>query len=291
MSDAPTVALLGTGIMGAGMARNIAKAGLPLRVWNRTRERAEPLAAEGATVAESPQRAVEGADVIITMLRDGPNVAEVVSDAASGLRESQVWAQMTTVGPDAIAELADLADKHRLTLIDAPVLGTKAPAEQGQLLVFAAGDPGAEPTLRPVFDAIGRLTVWLSDDVRGAQASKLKLVANSWVLAITAGVAETIGLAEALGVDPQAFLDSVAGGPLDLPYLKMKARAILGGEWEASFTVNNAAKDADLIIEAGRRSGVHMDLAEAIAARLHRADQQGHGGKDMAANYFASFDR
>ena len=277
--------------MGAGMARNILKAGLPLRVWNRSAEKAAPLAADGAIVADNPADAVRGADVIVTMLRDGPNVAQVVADAEPGLRPGQVWAQTTTVGPAAAANLAELARKHGLVIVDAPVLGTRAPAEQGQLLMFASGHRAeAEPLLAPVFDAVGRKTVWLGEDPADAAASKLKLVANSWVLAITGAAGETIGLARSLGVDPQAFLDAVAGGPLDLPYLQVKAAAILGEDWEPTFTVNNAAKDADLITEAGRAGGARMDIAEAVAARLHRADAQGHGDKDMAASYFASFD-
>jgi 3-hydroxyisobutyrate dehydrogenase len=290
MTSTPTVALLGTGIMGAGMARNLLRAGLPLRVWNRTRAKIEPLAAEGAVLAESPADAVTGADVIITMVRDGSSVAEVITEAAPGLRAGQVWAQTTTVGIEAAPALAELAAKYGLTLVDAPVLGTKQPAEQGQLLIFAAGARSAEQTLRPVFDAVGRKTVWLADDPADGAASRLKLVANSWVLAVVGGTAETLALAKALGVDPRAFLDSVAGGPLDLPYLRAKAAAILNGDWDPSFTVNNAAKDADLIVAAGTANGARMDVAAAVAARLHRADAQGHGELDMAANYLASFD-
>jgi 3-hydroxyisobutyrate dehydrogenase len=287
----PTVALLGVGIMGAGMARNILKAGLPLRVWNRSRAKAEPLAAEGAQVFDSPAEAVEGADVILTMLRDRPTVAQVIEDAAAGLREGQVWAQTTTVGPTGAAQLAQVAGKHGLVIVDAPVLGTRAPAEQGELVLFAAGPRSAEQALRPVFEAVGRKTVWLGEDAAEAAASKLKLVVNSWVLAVTGAGAEAVALAKALDVDPQGFLDAVEGGPLDLPYLRVKAGAILRDDWEEpGFTVNVASKDADLIAEAGRENGARLYLAEAMATRLHLADEQGHGDKDMAANYFASFD-
>ena len=286
----PTVALLGVGIMGAGMARNILKAGLALRVWNRSRAKAEPLAAEGAQVFDSPAEAVDGADVILTMLRDAPAVAKVISDAAAGLREGQVWAQTTTVGPAGAAQLAQVAAKHGLVIVDAPVLGTRAPAEQGELVLFASGPRSAEQALRLVFEAVGRKTVWLGEDAAEAAASKLKLVVNSWVLAITGASAEAVALAKALDVDPQAFLDAVDGGPLDLPYLRAKAGAILRENWEPSFTVSVASKDADLIAEAGRENGARLYLAEAMATRLHRADEQGHGDKDMAANYFASFD-
>jgi 3-hydroxyisobutyrate dehydrogenase len=290
MTDKPTVALLGTGIMGAGMGRNIRKAGLPLRAWNRSRDKAEPLAEAGAEVVDSPAEAVSGADVIVTMLRDADTVAQVIEDAAPGLRAGQVWAQTTTVGVAGAERLAELADRHGLDVVDAPVLGTRAPAEQGQLLIFAAGPERAREPLAPVFDAVGSKTVWLADDAASAAASRLKLVANSWVLAITGAGAEAVALARALGVDPQAFLDAIAGGPLDSPYLRTKAAAILNEDWEANFSVSNAAKDADLIIQAAGDHGARLDVAEAVAARMHRAERQGHGDKDMAANYLASFD-
>jgi 3-hydroxyisobutyrate dehydrogenase len=291
MTEKPTTALLGTGIMGAGMVRNLLAAGLPTRVWNRSPEKAAALAEAGAEVAATPAEAVRGADVVITMLRDADTVADAIAAAAPGLSEGQLWLQTTTVGIDGAARLAEVAAEHGLVLVDAPVLGTRQPAEQGQLLIFASGPAAARERCAPVFDAVGRKTVWVGDDPAAAAASRLKLVANSWVLAITGATAETMALAQALDVDPQAFLDAVQGGPLDLPYLRAKSAAILKQDWEPSFSVSNAAKDADLIVAAGRANGAAMDIAEAAAARFHRAEQQGHGEQDMAANYFASFDR
>jgi 3-hydroxyisobutyrate dehydrogenase len=287
MTDTPTVALLGTGIMGAGMARTIAAAGLPLRVWNRSRDKAEPLAEVGAVVADDPAEAVRGADVVVTMLGDGGHVASVLEQAADGLRAGQVWAQMTTVGIEQGA-LRALAERHGLVLVDAPVVGTRQPAEQGQLLVLAAGPPEARAAVQPVFDAVGRATRWIADDAATAAASRLKLVVNSWVLAVTAGVAEAIALARALDVDPQQFLDAVSGGPLDLPYLQAKAAAILAEDWTPSFSVANAAKDAELIVAAAQENGVALDVAQGAAARYRRAADAGHGERDMAANYLAS---
>jgi len=289
MSATPVVALLGTGIMGAGMARNILAAGLPLRVWNRTPGKAAPLADIGAEIAATAADAVRGADVIVTMLGDAGNVADVITQSAAGLAPGQVWAQTTTVGVAPLAELVTLADRHGLLLVDAPVLGTRAPAEQGQLLVLAAGLPQARVVVQPVFDAIGRKTTWLADDPAGAAASRLKLVANSWVLAITAGVAEALALAEGLGVDPQTFLDAVAGGPLDMPYLQVKAQAIRAADWTPSFSAANAAKDADLIVAAAEEAKVRLDVAAAAAQRYRRTVESGHGDDDMAANYLASF--
>lgn len=290
MVDTPSVALLGTGIMGSGMARNIRAAGLPLQVWNRTPERAAPLAETGAEIAGSPADAVRDADVVVTMLGEADDVVDVMERAADGLRPGQVWAQTTTVGVGPFATLVALADRHGLLLVDAPVVGTRGPAEQGQLLVLAAGAPQARAVVQPVFDAIGRTTTWLADDPDGAAASRLKLVVNSWVLAVTAGVGEALALADGLGVDPQAFLDAVAGGPLDLPYLQVKAKAIRERDWTPSFSAANAAKDADLIVAAAEEAKVHLDVAAAAARRYRRTVELGHGGDDMAANYLAGFE-
>jgi 3-hydroxyisobutyrate dehydrogenase len=195
---------------------------------------------------------------------------------------------MTTVGVDQ-SELVELAGRHGVVLVDAPVVGTRQPAEQGQLLVLAAGSAEARDLVQPVFDAVGRSTRWLGDDAAGAAASRLKLVVNSWVLAVTAGTAEALALARGLGVDPQDFLDTVGGGPLDLPYLQAKAKAILAEDWTANFSVNNAAKDADLVVEAGKGAGLALDVAAAAGARYRRAADAGHGEADMAANYLVSF--
>ncbi len=289
MSPAPSVALLGTGIMGGAMARRVLGAGLPLRVWNRTPEKARPLVEAGAVLADGPADAVRGADVVVTMLGDAGHVQDVMTQAGPGLQAGQVWAQTTTVGVAPLAGLVELADRHGLLLVDAPVLGTRGPAEQGQLLVLAAGSPQARDVVAPVFDAIGRATMWLADDPAGAAGSRLKVVANSWVLALSAGVAEALALADGLGVDPAAFLDAVRGGPLDVPYLQVKAQAILSREWTPSFSAANAAKDAELIVAAAEEAGVRLDVAAAAARRYRRTVEAGHGDADMAATYLASF--
>ena len=283
-----TVALLGTGIMGAGMGHNILAAGLDLRVWNRTAAKARPLADAGATACADPAEAVRGADVIVTMLGDADDVAAVLEQAGGGLTPGQVWLQTTTVGVAPFERLRPLAQRHGLVLLDAPVLGTRAPAEAGQLVMFVAGDPSVRDRVDPVLDAVGKQTVWVADTEAGAAAGRLKLVANSWVLAVTAATGESVAFAQALGVDPQAFLDAVAGGPLDLPYLQNKARAILDDDWTPSFTVDNAAKDAGLIVDAAEGAGVQLDVAEAVRSRLLRASGRGHGDDDMAAAYKAS---
>lgn len=291
MTDKLTVSVLGTGIMGAAMARNLVRAGHTVRVWNRTRAKAEPLAADGAHVAGTPAEAVEGADVVLTMLHDGPVTLDVMREAAPALRSGAAWAQAGTAGVEAIGDLAALAREHGLVFFDAPVLGTREPAEAGLLLVLAAGPGEHRATVTPVFDAVGTRTVWTGEDGAAGTATRLKLVANSWVLAATAATGEVLALAKALGVDPQQFFDAIEGGPLDMGYLRAKSKLVLEGRLTpAQFAVATAVKDARLIVRAGEEHGVRLDVAAASAARLERAAAQGHADEDMAAAYFASFD-
>jgi 3-hydroxyisobutyrate dehydrogenase len=286
-----TVGVLGTGIMGAAMARSLLRAGHVVRVWNRTRAKAGPLADDGATVAGTAAEAVRGADVVLTMLHDGDAVLEVMTAAAEGLRPGMVWAQFSTVSLDAIESLAGFARDRGLVFIDSPVLGTRQPAEAGQLILLAAGPDTVRERIAPVFEAVGARTIWTGTEGAAGNGTRLKLVANSWVIAATNAAGEAIALAQALGVDPATFFDAIGGGGLDMPYLRLKAGLILDGKLSpASFAARTAAKDARLIVEAGRAHGVRLDVAEAGANRLARVTDAGHGDEDMAAAYFASWD-
>ncbi|KQX91604.1 NAD(P)-dependent oxidoreductase [Streptomyces clavifer] len=281
----PSVAVLGTGIMGSGMARSLLRAELPVRAWNRTRSKAAPLATDGATVADTPEEAVRGADIVLTTLNDGPSVAETLTAATPGLRPGQVWLQSSTVGLDATTGLAHRAADLGLVYLDAPVSGTRQPAEQGTLTVFVSGPSHARATVLPVLEAIGQRTVWVGEEP-GA-ATRLKLVANTWVINVVNSVAECLNLAEGLGIDPQLFLDSVKGGPLDTPYLQGKSAAVLSGDLTPSFALSTALKDSRLILDAAGAAGVRLDLVAASAERFTRAEAAGHGAQDMIATYFA----
>ena len=289
MSDKPTVCVLGTGIMGAAMARNLARTGHEVTVWNRSPDKAAPLTADGIRIAGTPAEAVADADAIVTMLHDGPAALGVMRQAAPALRPGTRWIQSTTAGIDGIAELAAFAAEHDLVFFDAPVLGTREPAEAGKLTVLAAG-PNDDAAANAVFDAVGAKTVWLGANGADGSASRLKLVANSWVLVLTHGIGEVLALAKGLGVDPQRFFALIEGGPLDAGYAHAKGGLILGGDTaNTSFGLDTAEKDARLIVEAARSNGVRLDLGEAGAERFRRASAQGHGDEDMAASYFASF--
>lgn len=281
MSDAPTVALLGTGTMGAGMARNIAAAGLPLRVWNRTPDKAAPLA-DVATVADSAADAVAGAGIVVTMLFDADSVAETMAAVRDSLTDGVVWVQSTTVGVDGADRLGRLAAELGLVYVDAPVLGTRKPAEDGALLVLASGPDDARDAVAGVFDAIGSRTVWLGPAGAG---SRLKLAANAWVFTVVEGVAESLALARDLGIDPRLFLDVVRGGALDAPYVQLKGTAMLDDELPAAFALATALKDVDLILAAAEGAGVDLALMPGIRAHFARAVDDGHGDLDMAATY------
>ena len=283
------VAVLGAGIMGAAMARNLLRAGHEVSVWNRDAAKTEPLAAGGARRAADPAEAVESADVVLTMLYDAAAVEQVMRSAAPGLKAGTAWIQSTTVGVQDVPALAKLAAELGLDLVEAPVSGTRAPAEAGQLLVLAAGPEAVRRRVAPVLDAIGARTIWTGEDPAKGSAARLKLVVNSWVIAASNAAGEVVALAEALGVDPQQFLDVIEGGGLDLPYLRTKMDLIMNEGLEpASFAVDTACKDAHLIVEAATEKGVKLDGAEAFAARLDRVAEQGRAKQDMAAAYYAS---
>ena len=293
-SDAPalTIAVLGTGIMGAAMARTLVRAGHRVRAWNRTHASAAALAADGAGVAVTAAEAAHEADVILTMVHDGDAVLEVMRLAAPGIRPGALWVQASTVGLAAQPEIARTARELEVALVDAPVLGTRDPAEAGELTVLAAGAHADRQVAQAVFDAIGSRTVWTGEDAGSGAAQALKLVVNSWVLAVNNATGETLALARALDVDPRLFLDAIAGGGLDMGYLRAKAGLVLDERLSpASFATATAAKDADLIVDAAHAAGVEVDGLVAAGARLHRAVGGGHGSEDMAAAYFASFER
>ena len=283
-----TVAVLGAGgTMGLPMARNIARAGLEVRAWNRSPEKAQPLADDGAHIAGDPRAAVEGADVVMTMLADADAVLDVMGGAVDRMRDGAVWLQTSTIGEAGIEACADLASGHGIELVDAPVLGTKAPAEQGKLVVLGSGPEGLRDRLRPIFDAIAERTMWVGEAGAGA---RLKVVVNSWIVTVVEGGAETIALAEAMGVDPALMFDALEGGALDLPYLRMKGEAMAKRAFDPSFSLRLAAKDAGLVSESAGRRDLDLPALEAIRRRLDEGVPE-HGDEDMSATFLTSAPR
>ncbi|ASU78729.1 NAD(P)-dependent oxidoreductase [Actinopolyspora erythraea] len=280
------VAFLGTGTMGAPMVRNLLGSGFEVHVWNRTTAKAASLREDGAVLAETPASAAEGADVLVTMLLDGDSTVRAAGEALNSLPPDAVWLQMGTIGLSGMSEVVSACDG--VSLVDAPVLGTRAPAEQGTLTILAAAVPEVRPRAEEVFDAVGQRTIWVSEDATTAAGTKLKLAANNWVLELTNAVGESLALAQNLGLDPNLFLEAIRGTATDSPYAHLKGSAILRDELAPSFTVSAAHKDAALVAEAAGDS-LRLDLARAAKERFRRAEQAGYAEADMAAAYFASF--
>jgi 3-hydroxyisobutyrate dehydrogenase len=273
------VAVLGTGTMGAPMARNLVEAGLEVRVWNRSIEKAR--AVEGAQVYESASEAVSGADFVLTTLAD----AEAVEQTVQGLDFGEaVWLQMSTVGIAATERLGKLSDAP---FVDAPVVGTKQPAEKGELTILASGPRDARERAKPVFDAVGARTIELGD---AGEGTRLKLVINSWLVILVEGLAETIAFAEAIGVDPERFLETIEGGPVGPPYAQLKGKMMIARKFDPSFSLALARKDARLVLEAAERHGFDAALVDVVARKMDEAIAAGHGDEDMAATFLASAD-
>jgi 3-hydroxyisobutyrate dehydrogenase len=279
-SDHVRTAVLGTGIMGSAMARNLAAAGLRTTVWDRSPGATAPLAQAGALVAASPGEAVRDADVVITMLPTAEVAGAVMFDggAAQGLADGAVWAQMGTIGLAATADfgrrLAEL--RPGAMFVDAPVSGSKGPAQAGQLLILASGPPAAAAVLDPVFSVLGRRTVWLGE---AGQGSAMKLAVNAYMSILIEGVAEAMELAARLGIDAAKLAECIEGGPLDAPIADAKLHKMQAGDFAPEFPLAWALKDVDLATAAAGE----LPLLDALSRQWHAAVDAGHGREDVSA--------
>jgi 3-hydroxyisobutyrate dehydrogenase len=277
-----TVAVIGAGIMGSAMARNLVAAGQATRVWDRSASAAGPLAEAGAVAAASAQDAVQGAGVVITMLPTADAVESVIFDGgvADAFADGCVWAQMGTIGVEATLRIRDrlAAQRPGVMFVDAPVSGSKGPAEQGQLLILASGPGAAADVLRPVFGVLGRKTVWLGE---AGQGSQVKLVVNAYMSILIEGVAETMELADRLGIGHQQLAEVIEGGPLDAPIADAKLYKMDRQDYAAEFPLEWALKDVDLAIDAA--GGEAPPLLAALSRQWHTAVADGHGRQDISA--------
>jgi 3-hydroxyisobutyrate dehydrogenase len=281
----PIVAVLGAGgLMGGAIAANLARAGMTVRAWNRSRAKTDPLAAVGVRVVSTPAEAARGADVVLTILAEAEAVIAAMAGRTGGLAEmhrDSIWLQMSTIGEAGTAQCMELAGQHGVSFVDAPVLGSRQPAEQGQLVVLASGPDLACARLQPIFDVVGKRTMCLGDAGAG---SRLKLALNAWVLTVVEAAAEIIALAEACGIDPRHIFDALHGSNLDLPYLRMKGMTMVERQFEPAFRMALAAKDAALVLDAAKTRGLDLPLLHAINERLAIGAQE-HPDLDMSATY------
>jgi 3-hydroxyisobutyrate dehydrogenase len=282
-SDARVVvAVIGAGIMGSAMTRNLVVAGVNTRVWDRSPAATVPLAAAGAVVAPSAREAARDADVVITMLPTADAVEAVIfgDGVADAFADGCVWAQMGTIGVEATRRIAGrlAAQRPGVMFVDAPVSGSKGPAEQGQLLILASGPAAAAGTVRPVFDIVGRKTVWLGE---AGQGSVVKLIVNTYMSILIEGVAETMELADRFGISHEQLADVIEGGPLDAPIADAKLHKMDSGDYAAEFPLEWALKDVDLAISAA--GDQTPPLLAALSRQWHTAVAAGHGRQDVSA--------
>jgi 3-hydroxyisobutyrate dehydrogenase len=262
------------------MARNLARAGFDVVAWNRTPAKARALADVGIEVAASGAEAVAGAEVLVTMLADGPTVEAVLAGpdgALAGFAAAGTWLQMSTVGVPGSDRLARLAEEHGVVYVDAPVLGSSGPAASGELVILGSGPEEARDRCAPIFEALGSRTMWVGEAGAG---SRLKVVINSWLMANNAAIAETIAMAERIGVDPRAFLEATDDGAVSAVYARSSGTAMATGSFSLEFPLVLAAKDAALGLEAIAADGPPLRLMAASHADYAECVERGYGDRD-----------
>jgi 3-hydroxyisobutyrate dehydrogenase len=278
---APTLAILGLGTMGGAMARTARSSGLDVVVWDRDRDRAAAFAAEtGVRAMPSLADAAAQAEVVVTMVRDAEAVTSVATEHGliAALGPGATWAQMSTIGVEATERIAGLVarERHDVLFVDAPVSGSKLPAERGTLLIFASGPDGAKRSVTPVFDVLGQRTLWLGPAGNG---SRMKLV-NNVLLAFTAeGVANAMALAVQLGLDPGLLISAFDGSPLVSAWEMAKFRRLARNEYSAEFALALALKDVRLALSESGPG--RFDALSALADEWQAVVDQGLGDQDL----------
>ena len=288
-ADNLTIAFLGTGQMGTPMASRLIAAGFNVRVWNRSMERVEGLVQLGGIAASTPAAAASGADIVITMLPDGPTIETVIdgeNGAFAAMTSGVIWLQMGTVGIEWTARLGVRSIQAGVLFVDAPVSGSVAPATTGELLILASGPLAAQPAATRAFDPMGRHTFWLGAAGAGSRA---KLILNNWLVDLVEMVVETLKITEALGLDPRIIVDILADAPIGSPYAVSKARSMLEGDFSTSFALKHAVKDAVLALDAAKSVDLELGLTASLISSWQRAIDNGAGDLDLSAVYrFAS---
>lgn len=271
------VTILGAGRMGSAMARRLADSGHHVTIWDRHPDHASSLAGNGVTAAADPASAVAGASVVITMVTNGEAVHAVAEQMLSAMRPGAVWVQASTVGASWADRLRALADAHGRTMLDAPVSGSTGPARNGKLSWLVAGPSAAVNAARPVLDALGERVLVVGTR---QEASRLKLVVNTWMTAATVAMADALAACDRLGIPRSALIEVVADGPLAMPYALQKAQLMTDRDFTAGFPVELALKDIRLAEQA---EGLQPPLVHALEERLQRAVDAGHARDDLAA--------
>jgi len=273
------VAVLGIGTMGHGMAASALRAGIPTTVWNRNQEATRDLAKLGAEVAQTAADAARSAAIVITMVTDADAVISIVRDEGvlTALAPGAILVQMSTIGVAGIERVAATvaAERPDVILLDAPVSGSKGPAEHGQLTIFASGPAEARPRVTPLFDALGQRTIWAGNAGTG---TRLKLVANTWLAFAAEAVAASVALAHSLGLETEKVVDALEGNPLMSPWQEAKLHRIAKGDFSAQFALSLALKDVRLAQQA---TDDRLGTLARLADEWQQAVDLGFGHQDV----------
>jgi 3-hydroxyisobutyrate dehydrogenase len=279
----PRIAFLGLGIMGSGMAGRLLGAGFPLTVYNRSPERARPLAANGANVAESPRAAAAAADIVFSMVADD-NASRALWDGAqgalAGARTGSVLVESSTVTVARIKELAEAAERAHCTFVDAPVTGSKAQAAAGELTFLVGGSGAALEGIRPALVAMGKSIEHLGPVGSGAL---VKLINNFMSGVQATSLAEAIALIERSSLDRERAVAVLVNGAPGSPMVKTVAARIMANDFSPNFKLHLLAKDLGYALAEGESRGVPMAMAATALAILSGAIAHGDGDRDMSA--------
>jgi len=280
MTGQEPVGVLGIGAMGHAMATSMLRAGIPTIVWNRRPAATRDLAGLGADVAETAADAARRAGVVVTMVTDTDAVMSIARDQGmlAALAPGAIWVQMATIGVAGIERVAAMVQAERpdVTLLDAPVSGSREPAERGQLTIFASGPEEARPRVAPLFDALGQRTIWVGEVGAG---SRLKLVNNTLVAFAAEAVANAAALARRLGLATETVVDALGGSPLVSPWQAAKLARIATGEFSAQFGLSLALKDVHLALQAAGDD--RLAVLGCLAEEWQQAVDEGLGDQDL----------
>jgi 3-hydroxyisobutyrate dehydrogenase-like beta-hydroxyacid dehydrogenase len=279
----PKIGFLGLGIMGGAMAANILRAGYPLMVYNRTAAKSEALAQIGAGVASTPEHLAQATEVIIAMVT-GPEALDALlwgpEGAASALNEKKVFINMSSVSPRYTREIAAKLAPSGVTFIDAPVSGTKKPAEEGSLAILTGGPQAKIKELEPLFLTMGKKVIYCGDV---GQGSMMKMFINLLLGVMMAGFAECLNFGRLGGLDFEAMLDTVASGAMNAPMFQAKAANLRDKNYPAAFPFKHLAKDAKFVVDTAYESGAPVALGQMVLHLYRLGVAQGWGDEDISA--------
>jgi len=274
------VGLIGLGNMGSAFAERLLDAGCELVVQNRSRAKADALAARGATVAESVAGLAEAVDIVLMSLSDDEAFESVAAAVVAAARPGTILADMSTVSPGVSARVASLADDASVPYLRAPVSGNPTVVRAGNLSFIVSGPPAALEQAEPVLRVIGPTIHYVGE---GERARIVKLAINLVIAGLAQLMAEALVLAEASGVSRAALLETMGDSAAGAPFVKYKTGPLLRDDYSATFTTRLMEKDIDLVLEAADAAGVRLPLVDEIKAILRAAVEAGYGDDDVMA--------